>query len=194
MVRARGNGHAIPLIDVTKICHRTGVNLLGSAWFSGSLTNDGHTFMTTVADVEVDEDTGQVRVLKITTAHDVGQALNPQNVKGQLIGAAAWGVGYALCEDMPTRDGKLLTPTLTEYLMPMSLDGAEEWRAVIIEDPYPTGPYGAKGVGEHGTNTTPAAILNAIFHATGVRVTELPATPERLLRSLKHQRQRIPTG
>jgi CO/xanthine dehydrogenase Mo-binding subunit len=65
---------------------------------------------------------------------------------------------------------------------------------VIIEDPYPTGPYGAKGVGEHGTNTTPAAILNAIFHATGVRVTELPATPERLLRSLKHQRQRIPTG
>jgi CO/xanthine dehydrogenase Mo-binding subunit len=144
--------------------------------------------MTTVADVEVDEETGQVRVLKIVTAHDVGQALNPLNVTGQLIGAAAWGVGYALCEEMPTREGRLLTPTLTEYLTPMSLDGAEEWQAVIVEDPYPTGPYGAKGVGEHGTNTTPVAILNAIFHATGARVTEMPATPERLLRAFKQQR------
>jgi CO/xanthine dehydrogenase Mo-binding subunit len=188
MVRVRGDGHAIPLSEVTKVCHRTGVNLLGSAWFSGSHAPAGHTFMTTVADVEVDEETGQVRVLKIVTAHDVGQALNPLNVTGQLIGAAAWGVGYALCEEMPTREGRLLTPTLTEYLTPMSLDGAEEWQAVIVEDPYPTGPYGAKGVGEHGTNTTPVAILNAIFHATGARVTEMPATPERLLRALKQPR------
>jgi len=188
MVRVCGNGCAIPLHEVTKVCHRMGVNLLGSAWFSGEHAPAGHTFMTAVADVEVDEETGEVHVLKVVNAHDAGKALNPLNVKGQLIGAAAWGVGYALYEEMPTRDGKLLTPTLTEYLMPMSLDGAEEWHAVIVEDPYPTGPYGAKGVGEHGTNTTPAAILNAIFHATGVRITEMPATPERVLRAMRERR------
>jgi CO/xanthine dehydrogenase Mo-binding subunit len=188
MVRAQGDRRAIPLREVTKICHRTGVNLLGNAWFNGDHAPAGHTFMTAVADVEVDEETGVVHVLKVVNAHDAGKALNPLNVKGQLIGAAAWGVGYALYEEMPTRDGKLLTPTLTEYLTPMSLDGAEEWRAVIVEDPYPTGPYGAKGVGEHGTNATPAAILNAIFQATGRRITEIPATPERVLSALRTQR------
>lgn len=192
MVRVRGNGRAISLQEVTHVCNRTGVNLLGNAWFTGELPRDGHTFMTTIADVEVDEETGQVRVLRVVTAHDVGKALNPLNVKGQLIGAAAWGLGYALYEEMPTRDGRLLTPSLTEYLTPMSLDGAEEWKAVIVEDPYPTGPYGAKGVGEHGTNTTPAAILNAIFDATGVRMTEMPATPERVFRALSRRRKSAP--
>ncbi len=187
MVRVRGNGHAISLDEVAKVCHRTGVNLLGSAWFSGDHAPAGHTFMTAIADVEVDEETGQVRVLKIINAHDAGKALNPQNVKGQLIGAASWGVAYALHEQMPTEEGRLLTPTLTEYLTPTTLDGADEWQAVIVEDPYPTGPYGAKGVGEHGTNTTPASVLNAILDATGIRVTELPATPESMLRALSKQ-------
>ncbi len=188
MIRVRGEDRAVPLCEVARVCEQTDVDLVGNGWFTGSHAPAGHTFMTTVADVEVDEETGQVRVLKIVNAHDVGHALNPLNVQGQLIGAAAWGLGYALCEEMPTREGKLLTPSLAEYLTPTSLDGARESKPVIVQDPYPTGPYGAKGVGEHGTNSTPAAIINAIYHATGVRMTQLPATPERILQAIKQAR------
>lgn len=176
---------SLPLHEVTTVCHRTGVDLLGKAWFSASHADAGHTFMTSVADVEVDEETGQVRVLKLVNAHDSGKALNPLNVKGQLIGGAMMGLGYALSEDFETEGGRVaFPPRLHDYLFPTALDGPEAWAPVIIEHPYETGPYGAKGVGEHGTDTTPAAILNAIYDAIGARVNRMPALPERVLKAL----------
>ncbi|MEN8260700.1 MAG: xanthine dehydrogenase family protein molybdopterin-binding subunit [Pseudomonadota bacterium] len=174
-------GRSVPLGEVTQVCHRSGVDLVGKAWFAASHADAGHTFMTSIADVEVDEETGQVRVLKLVNAHDSGRALNPLNVKGQLIGGAMMGLGYALLEDFETENGRIaFPPRLHDYLFPTSLDGPDTWAPVIIEHPYDTGPYGAKGVGEHGTDTTPAAIMNAIYDAIGTRVNRLPALPERV--------------
>jgi CO/xanthine dehydrogenase Mo-binding subunit len=191
-IHVLGNqGHTIPLGDVTLVCHRTGVDLQGQAWFTASHADAGHTFMTSMADVEVDEETGQVRVLKLVNAHDSGKALNPLNVKGQLIGGAMMGLGYALSEDFETEGGRIAFPVrLHDYLFPTALDGPEVWRPVIVEHPYETGPYGAKGVGEHGTDTTPAAIMNAIYDAIGVRVNRMPALPERVLQAMRSARQR----
>jgi CO/xanthine dehydrogenase Mo-binding subunit len=186
MVGMKSGEREVSLRKVAEVCHRTGVDLVGNGWFIGEQESDGFTFITTIADVEVDEETGQVRVLKVINAHDCGKALNPTNVKGQLIGGALMGIGYALYEDMPTPHGIPLTPTLAEYITPMSLDIAEESLPILIEEPHPTGPYGAKGVGEHTNNTTPAAILNAIYDAIGVRINEMPATPERIYRALRN--------
>jgi CO/xanthine dehydrogenase Mo-binding subunit len=175
----------ISLGEVARVAHRTGVDLLGKAWFSASHADAGHTFMTSVADVEVDVETGQVRVLKLVNAHDSGRALNPMNVKGQLIGGALMGLGYALTEDLVTDGGRIAGEArLHDYLHPTALDGPEAWAPVILEHAYPTGPYGAKGVGEHGTDTTPAAIMNAIYDAIGVWVSRMPAYPERVLRAI----------
>jgi CO/xanthine dehydrogenase Mo-binding subunit len=191
VVATGDGGRSIPLGDVTGVAHRTGVDLLGKAWFSASHAKGGHTFMTSIADVEVDEETGKVRVLKLVNAHDCGKALNPLNVKGQLIGGAMMGVGYALSEDFETEGGRMVfAPRLHEYLYPTVLDGPEVWAPVIVEHPYPTGPYGAKGVGEHGTDTAPAAILNAIYDAIGARVSRTPALPERVLLALRAARKK----
>jgi CO/xanthine dehydrogenase Mo-binding subunit len=177
--------------EVTSVAHRTGVDLLGKAWFSASHADAGHTFMTSIADVEVDEETGKVHVLKMVNAHDSGKALNPLNVRGQLIGGAMMGVGYALSEDFETEGGQMVFPLrLHDYLYPTSLDGPEVWAPVIVEHPYATGPYGAKGVGEHGTDTAPAAILNAIYDAIGARVNRTPALPERVLQAIRLAREK----
>lgn len=181
---------SISFAEVASVCDKTGVDLQGRGWFTASHADAGHTFMTSVADVEVDEETGKVRVLKLVNAHDSGKALNPLNVKGQLIGGAMMGLGYALSEDFETEAGRLVfPPRLHDYLYPTSLDGPEEWAPVIVEHPYPTGPYGAKGVGEHGTDTTPAAIVNAIYDAIGVRVNRTPALPERVLEAIRRARE-----
>jgi CO/xanthine dehydrogenase Mo-binding subunit len=184
-VKVATDGREIPLGEVIEVCNRTGVSLIGNGWFTGAQSKDGYTFMTSVADVEVDEETGQVRLLKLVVAHDCGKALNPGIVKGQILGGALMGVGYALCEDLATSEGKLETPCLMMYLTPTSMDIPLEHKPVIVEVPYATGPYGAKGIGEHPTNATPAAIALAIFRATGVRISTLPATPERVLEGLR---------
>lgn len=182
-------GRSIPLEEVTAVCHRTGVDLLGQAWFAASHADAGHTFMTSIADVEVDEETGQVHVLQLVNAHDSGRALNPLNVNGQLIGGALMGLGYALSEDYETEDGHPAFPLrLHDYLFPTVLDTPDRSTPVIVEHPYETGPYGAKGVGEHGTDVAPAAILNAVYAVTGTRVSRLPALPERVLESLRRGR------
>jgi CO/xanthine dehydrogenase Mo-binding subunit len=190
MIKSRTNDREISLQELLDICHRTGVNLVGNGWFTGAGKGDGYTFMTTVADVEVDSETGMVEVLKLVIAHDCGKVLNPVIVKGQLLGGAMMGLGYALCEEMPTSEGKVLTPTLTEYLTPTSVDIPGSCSILTIEEPFATGPYGAKGVGEHATDCVPAAIINAIFQATGVKIDELPATPERIYWKLRPEGRR----
>jgi CO/xanthine dehydrogenase Mo-binding subunit len=139
------------------------------------------------AEVEVDIETGVVRVLSLAGAHDVGRAINPMVIEGQIEGSLIQGMGYALLEEVRQRDGRPIGPDLEHYLVPMSAD-TPELVSIIVETHEPSGPLGAKGVGEAGLVPTAAAIANAIESAAGVRMTQLPITPERLLDALRARR------
>jgi len=177
----------LSVVEVANECHNTGVNLVAESWFHIDHPDNGHAFTTAVADVEVDIETGMVELLGLVVAHDAGRALNPDAVKGQLVGGAVMGAGYILTEDAAVENGRLLTSTLADYLIPTSLDIGEKVHAIIVEEPLPSGPYGARGVGEATTGTTPPAIINAIYDAIGVMVTEFPATPEVVLKAIRYR-------
>ena len=138
------------------------------------------------AEVEVDTETGEVQVLKLTSAFDVGRAINPELVKGQIIGGGVMGIGFALTEDLLVEDGHILNSGFTDYRLLRACD-IPEIVPIIVESQEPTGPFGAKGVGEGCMVNVAAAISNAICHATGVRLTDLPMTPEAILQSLKER-------
>ena len=157
-------------------------------------TNQGdayatYTFASQAVEVEVDTDTGEVDVLRVVAAHDVGKALNPLGVEGQIEGGVAMGVGYALIESLILEEGRPRTPSFSEYLLPTIMD-VPPIVSLIVEDEEPTGPYGAKGVGEPATIPTAPAIINAIYDAVGVRVTTLPATQEAVLELLRRKEGR----
>ena len=139
----------------------------------------------TVAEVEVDTETGEVAVLSIRSAYEVGRQVNPALVRGQIVGGAWMGMSHALYETtVPYYPEPGHNPKdFSEYLMP----GPHEMPAiecVVLEYPSSNGPYGVKGVGEMTANSPIPAIVNAIYHATGVRIDELPVTPEAILRGL----------
>ena len=141
-------------------------------------------FTAQVAEVEVDPETGQVTVLRWGTAQDAGFAINPLSVAGQMQGGTTQGIGIGLWEEMIYDDkGRLLNPSLLDYRMPTALD-VPDIETDIIEVPSEDGPYGARGIGEPSIIPGAAAIANAIDNAIGVRVTEAPITPERILRAL----------
>ncbi len=141
-------------------------------------------FTAQAAEVEVDPDTGRVRVLRYVVAQDVGFAINPKSVEGQMQGGAAQGLGMALSEEMVyDRKGRLLNPNLLDYRLPTTCD-VPPIEAIIVEVPSEEGPYGARIVGEPSIVPGPAAIANAVADALGVRVFEAPITPERVLRAL----------
>jgi cobalt-zinc-cadmium efflux system protein len=131
-------------------------------------------------------DTGAVRVLSLAGAHDVGRAINPLLIEGQIEGGLVQGLGFALMEEVRQEYGRPTGPDLAHYLVPTALD-VPELIALIVETHEPTGPLGAKGVGEAGLVPTAAAIANAVEAATGARVTDLPITPERVLAALKNR-------
>jgi putative selenate reductase molybdopterin-binding subunit len=142
-------------------------------------------FAACFAEVEVDMDTGAVRVVGIASAVDLGRAINPTLAEGQIIGSVSMGVGYALTEEMkfsPT--GRMLNASLMEYKVPTSLD-LPEIKAFIVEAAEPSGPFGAKSVGEICLDVVAPAIANAIYNATGVRLRHLPFTPETVWRALR---------
>jgi CO/xanthine dehydrogenase Mo-binding subunit len=141
-------------------------------------------FSVQAAEVEVDSETGQVRVLRYVTAQDVGFAVNPLSVEGQMEGATAQGIGMGLWEEMVyDGQGRLLNPGLLDYRMPTAAD-VPSIESMILEVPSEDGPYGARGVGEPPVTPGSAAIANAVHDAVGVRITEIPITPERVLRAL----------
>ena len=147
-----------------------------------------YVYATQVADVEVDDETGEVRVLRIVAAHDCGTPINPALVEGQVEGGISMGVGLALQEEILFDDnGKQINPNLTNYIMPTSLD-MPDIEVEIVKNYDPTGPFGAKGVGEPTSVPTAACIMNAIFDAVGVRVTDLPATAEKVLMLIKQKK------
>jgi len=136
-------------------------------------------------EVEVDMRTGVTRVLRVISVHDVGRAINRQQVEGQIEGCLAQAVGYALTENMPARDGKLLTPYFSTYLLPTTLDMPTEIYPVILESADPNGPFGARGVAEMPLVPFAPAVAAAIFDATGAWVSDLPMTPERVLHAIE---------
>lgn len=149
---------------------------------------NAYVYATQIAEVEVDDETGEVEVLRVVAAHDCGTAINPMLVEGQVQGGISMGVGYALQEEILFDGaGRQVNPNLTNYIMPTSLD-MPEIEVDIVESYDPTGPFGAKGVGEPTLVPTAAAIMNAIHDAVGVRITSLPATSEKVLAAIKVQR------
>jgi CO/xanthine dehydrogenase Mo-binding subunit len=147
-----------------------------------------YAFGTTGVEVEVDEKTGEVRILQLFAAHDVGKAINPILVKGQIYGAAYMGVGYGLTEEMKLEQGRVMNPNFLDYKMLTAMDVVPV-EPIVIEPGDEDGPYGAKGIGEPGLVPTAPAIANAIYDAIGVRITSLPITPEKVLAALREKKE-----
>jgi carbon-monoxide dehydrogenase large subunit len=184
---------ALSYQDVLKQCFGAGGSVLGRGFYyppaqegSGMWSAPSVFWMYGAqgVEVEVDRDTGQVRVLKLVAAHDVGRAINPATCSGQIEGGAVHGVGVSLFEELVVRDGRVMNPNLHDYKVPTAMD-VPELVPIIVEAPHEHGPYGAKGVGEPVISPTAPAIANAVEDAVGVRIQELPLTPERVLRALQ---------
>lgn len=144
--------------------------------------------VTTVADVEVDTETGEVKVLRLASAYEVGRQVNPKMVEGQITGGGVMGMAHATMESVfpyyPALDHH--PANFSEYILPTAVD-IPELEHVVLEFPSSTGPYGVKGVGEMTANSPIPAIVNAIHNATGVFITNLPVTPEKVLRALREK-------
>jgi CO/xanthine dehydrogenase Mo-binding subunit len=149
---------------------------------SGKIFPD-YTFGAHAAEVAVDTETGTITVLKLVAAHDVGRAINPQSVEGQIQGGAVQGLGFALMEDVVLEDGVNMSTSFASYLIPSAAD-VPDVEPVVVESGEGLGPFGARGIGEPPIGPPAAAVANAIEDATGARVTSLPITPERVARAL----------
>jgi 4-hydroxybenzoyl-CoA reductase subunit alpha len=141
-------------------------------------------FCAHTAEVEVDEETGLVKVHSITPAHDIGLAINPMGAEGQLEGSIQMGLGYALSEEILWDKGKILNPSFLDYECPTALD-MPEIHPIFVETNDPEGPFGAKECGEGTTTPVAPAITNAIHDAIGTRINEIPLTPEKILDALE---------
>lgn len=195
---ARDTNLKMDMSEAVAVCKARGVVPVGSASFTAHGTGlhpeDGsgspwqaYVFGCQVAEVEVDTGTGEVQVLGIWAAHDVGRAINPRGVEGQIEGGIVQGLGQALMEDYKLDKGHTSTHGFAKYILPTSLD-VPNVTSIIIEDPDPKSPLGAKGIGEPALVPTCPAIMNAIYDAIGVRITSLPATPEKILAALREKR------
>lgn len=189
------SNHRMPMKDAVACAKSRGVVPLGSGSFGTDTTGldpvDGsgrpwqaYVFGCQVAEVEVDTLTGEVQVLGIWAAHDVGRAVNPRGVEGQIEGGIVQALGQGLMEDYKLENGHTTTSGFAKYILPTSLD-VPHVTSIILEDPDPIGPLGVKGIGEPAMIPTIPAIMNAIYDAVGVRITALPATPEKVLEAIK---------
>ena len=140
------------------------------------------------AEVELDQETGAIRIPHYVSVADVGKAINPQQCEGQDEGAAMQGLGHTLFEEMLYEDGQLLNPNLIDYKVPTFAELPDKLETILIENGDGPGPFGSKGLGEGGIVAAGPAVANAIFRATGVRIKELPLTPERVWRALRRAR------
>jgi CO/xanthine dehydrogenase Mo-binding subunit len=147
-------------------------------------------FFAHACEVEVDTETGEVKVLRYVAAHDVGKAINPMAIEGQIEGALAQGIGYALSEELKVKEGLTLNPDFSEYVM-LSVMDIPPSKIKIIEDLEPTGPFGAKGVGEPALVPTAPAIANAVYNAIGIRIKDLPITPQKILDAIRRNSEAV---
>ena len=187
-VGSMGRGRGKPVLgrgsyaveDATSLDRETGQGKNPSAFWM---------YASQAAEVEVDPRSGRVKILRISSAHDVGKSIHPVSIEGQIQGALVMGVGTALFEEMKMENGKVKNPNFAEYKLPSALD-APEMIPVIVEEPHNQGPFGAKGLGEPALAPTAAAIANAIYAAVGVRIKDLPITPEKILAGLGQKANR----
>lgn len=181
--------------DLARAAHENGKQFIGFAWYDNTTkdvdhdTNQGdayatYIYATQIADVEVDTDTGDLTVLRVAAAHDVGTAINPMMIEQQIEGAILQGMGYGMMEEVILENGHTMTPGFSKFLIPTTQD-APQIKTFIIESDTDRGPYGAKGVGEGAIIPTAAAIVNAVYDAIGVRIRDLPITPEKILAALE---------
>jgi CO/xanthine dehydrogenase Mo-binding subunit len=189
------DGRSLPIVNVLRECARAGVARSHLGVYhapagepvdlergSGKVFPD-YTFGAHAVELEVDTETGRVRVLKHVAAHDVGRAINPQSVEGQIQGGAVMGLGYGLMEEVLLDDGVNLTTSFASYLIPGATD-VPDVEPIVLESGEGLGPFGARGIGEPPIGPPAAAIANAIEDATGARLTELPITAERVAKAL----------
>lgn len=178
--------------DVVKeaIRGRDGEVIIGRGHYTPhrkGMISPAYSFGVQAAEVEVDPETGKYRLINVTTAHESGTVINPVGIEGQLEGAIMMAGGYGFCEDQPMDEGKILNPSIGDYKLIRSLD-MPETKILEIDTFEPEGPFGAKEAGEGLTNPTAGAIGNALYNAVGVRITDLPITPEKVFRALQEKK------
>jgi CO/xanthine dehydrogenase Mo-binding subunit len=193
---------SIPLRDVANLAIERKGQVLGVATYdpptvvrSVAKENYGYghaspnyPFAAHVAEVEVDMQTGQVKLLNYVAAHDIGKALNPMGVEGQIEGGVVQGIGYALMEQVLLKDGRVVNPHFLDYKIPSTND-IPTIKAIMVETNDPEGPFGAKSVGELVLVPVAPAIANAIRNATGIKMNSLPMTPEAVYAALLSQKK-----
>ncbi len=189
----------VAIADVVAAGRTRGYSLETSSIFQpGTVTQDAdglsprsfitYLFASHAAEVLVDTETGEVTVQRIVAVHDVGKAINPTLVEGQIEGGVTQGLGMVLMEEVVRKDGRMMNPNFTDYVLPTPVD-VPPIKAVILENPDPAGPFGARGIGEPPLIGTPPAVLGAIADAIGVQVTTLPANGERVWRTIQEAKQ-----
>src|SRR5213592_3260840 len=192
-----GDGKRIALVELARLSQASGGGLIAHGTFIAPPTAydakrvEAHvypafhspSFHAHAVDLSVDRETGEVTLHRYVVAQDVGFAMNPTYIEGQIEGGVAQGLGQALSEEIVYEGGRVLNPNLTDYKMPTTLD-LPRVESILVEHPSPVGPYGAKGVGEPPNIEPPAAVANAVAAAVGVRVTTLPITAEKVALAL----------
>lgn len=190
---------SLPLAELASMCAAEGLPLSNLALFKAPFTDPidqetgqgrvfpDFTFGAQAVEVAVDTETGEITVLKSVACHDVGRAINPAAVEGQIQGGSTQGLGYALMEELVVKDSVIQTPSLFEYLIPTTRD-LPTTKVIILESGTGLGPFGAKGIGEPALTPAAPAVANAVANAIGVRIYDLPLTPEKVLAALDHAR------
>jgi carbon-monoxide dehydrogenase large subunit len=194
-IRAKGTGRKISIAEAIKSRYKAGQTVLGRGSYypeiQGTMFSARSVFYmygTQAVELEVDPETGKITILKVAAAHDVGKAINPMACEGQIEGGVVQGIGTAIFEEVKYDDGgRMLNPNFRDYRVPTAAD-APEIAPIIVEAAHEEGPFGAKGIGEMTLVSTPTAIGNAIFNATGIRIKDLPITQEKMFDLLKKRK------
>ena len=193
---------SMDLPDLIKICAAEGLHLSNLGIFRAPFTDPinpetgqgqvfpDFTFGAFAVEVAVDTETGEYTILKAAACHDVGRAINWAAAEGQIIGGGIQGLGYATMEHLVVKEGIIQTPSLSEYLIPTSMDFPAV-KAIILESGTGVGPFGAKGIGEPSLTAAAPAVASAVADAIGVRINELPITPEKVLAALDRAKTEV---
>jgi CO/xanthine dehydrogenase Mo-binding subunit len=197
IVATRQPQASLSLRDVLEHAHNREKPILGRGWYGGkgdypSLPHKaqgkeyvpGWKYAAQAVEVEVDEETGMIKVKRVASAHDVGTTLNPISIKGQIVGGVVMGLGYALHERLQFENGRVINPSFMDYKLPSSQE-IPEIVSIPVEVPLPEGPFGAKGIGELAVVGIAPAVGNAVYDAFKIRIKELPLFPERVLSALE---------